>query len=77
MQPSASHISLPWGCVAGVPPTGSGVQLPGIRSWRGMEGSRCFRSSLINTLSTSDRWRGIRCQLQIGWLAHLAGIRRA
>lgn len=42
MQPSASHISLPWGCVAGAPPTGSGVQLPGIKVLEGHGGVEVF-----------------------------------
>lgn len=42
MQPSASHISLPWWCVAGVPPTGPGVQLPGIKVLEGHGGVEVF-----------------------------------
>lgn len=78
MQATASHFSLPWGCVAGVAPTGPGIQLPGIKVLEGHGGVEVFSKLwLISTLSTSDRWRGIWCQLQIGWLAHLAGIHRA
>lgn len=78
MQPSVAHFSLPWACATGAPPTVSGVQLPGIKVLEGHGGVEVFSKLwLISTLSTSDRWRGTWCQLQIGWLAHLAGIRRA
>lgn len=74
-----THISHPWACIAGAsPPVASGVQLPGIKVMEGHGGVEVSSKLwLISTLSTSDRWRGIWCQLQIGWLAHLAGIRRA
>lgn len=78
MQPPASHFSLPWGGCCRGSPTGSGVQLPGIKVLEGHGGVEVFSKLwLISTLPTSDRWRGIWCQLQIGWLAHTAGIRTA
>lgn len=45
MQPFASHISLPWGVLQGLPQQVLGSSCQASRSWRGMEGSRCFRSS--------------------------------
>lgn len=53
-----SHIP---GCaLQGGGPTGSGVQLPGIKVLEGHGGVEVSSKLwLISTLSTSDRWRGI------------------